>query len=436
MILTITLFFPIINAVKISFLLDLYQPFPQEEHVFRKVTEECYIPLLKFLKIHKGLNFTLNTPLSLLEQMDKYGYSDWLRTLKELYTAEEIDVIGSAAYHPFLTTIPQELVEEQIVLNEYGVGYYLGSHKDFEGNPAIQIRNMRGFLSPEGDINDKLIGVLDDFGYEWVVVPSDKSADHPYILKDYKPLIICQNDSSEDLIASVSDVHKEEFAIQIDKIVNKTYPCIFLSNEFLSKAPMGKVHALKEFIDLLDSLGVSYFKLNDLITLKGPEVVNDISDISETLQVCNSAQMSNEISENGRSSPFLSMISRADQVLTQSYLTYLRMHEDKIDSLSGKKVLTNTQAVVNDVNGNIEEYIISNNDESIISIFINKLLLSDKYKWVNYAPEDVKGSINKFDSLINIFKDLNTYLDTQNVAMDVKEPLNILKDIKKRLCSP
>jgi len=421
--------------VKISFLLDLYQPEPTEEHIFRKVTEECYIPLLKFLKIHKGLNFTLNTPLSLLEQMDKYGYSDWLRTLKELYTAEEIDVIGSAAYHPFLTTIPQELVEEQIVLNEYGVGYYLGSHKDFEGNPAIQIRNMRGFLSPEGDIDDKVVGVLDDFGYEWVVVPSDKSSDHPYILKDYKTLIICQSDSTEDLIASVSDAHKEELTIRIDTITNKICPCIFLSNEFLSKAPTGKIHALKEFIDLLDSLGVSYFKLNDLITFKGSEVVNNSSNILKAPLVCRNAQVSNIVPKDKLDNPLQSMVSRADQVLIQNYLTYLKAQENSTNPLKSKKVLTNTQVVSKDANENIGENIILDNDESTISIFINKLLLSDKYKWVNSALEDTKESINKLDSLITSFKDLDTYLGTQNIAMDVKEPLNIFEDIKKRLYS-
>lgn len=80
--------------------------------------------------------------------MDKYGYYEWIDDVKNLYDNERVELVGSGAYHPLLTQLPIELMEDQIILNEKGLGYYFGSRKDFEGSPAIMLKDVKGFFPP------------------------------------------------------------------------------------------------------------------------------------------------------------------------------------------------------------------------------------------------------------------------------------------------
>lgn len=156
--------------MKISFLLHLYQPPFQNESTFRQVASECYLPLLKFIQAKKFFKVTLNTPLSLLELMDKFGYQKWILDLKSLIESGQVELVGCGAYHPLLTKISEEIVEKQIVLNEYGLGYYFGRHQGFEGEPAIMVKDVKGFFPPELAINDSVARTVADLGYEWIVV--------------------------------------------------------------------------------------------------------------------------------------------------------------------------------------------------------------------------------------------------------------------------
>ena len=166
--------YDIISSVKLGLLLHLYQPLTQESGVFNDIASSCYLPLLKLIKNQKDFKVTLNVPLSLLQQMEYYGFSLWIDSLKELVDAGKVEITGSAAYHPLLTKIPVEYAEKQIILNEYGLGYYLGRKTGFEGEPSVMIRNLNGFFPPEMAIDESVLNILDDLGYKWVVV--DESA--------------------------------------------------------------------------------------------------------------------------------------------------------------------------------------------------------------------------------------------------------------------
>lgn len=153
--------------MRLALLLHLYQPPIQTEENLRKLAHECYLPLIKFLKNNKNISCTLNIPLSLLEQMDKYGYSVWIKDVKELIDAERVEITGSAAYHPLLTKFSDEVVEEQVILNEYAQGYYFGKNKGFEGEDAFVVKNLNGFFPPELAVSPRIVDVLDKLGYEW-----------------------------------------------------------------------------------------------------------------------------------------------------------------------------------------------------------------------------------------------------------------------------
>lgn len=158
-------------------------------------------------------------PLCVLEQMENYGYADWINDLKELYRNERVDILGTGAYYPLLTKIPSNLVEEQIILNEYGIGYYLGSHQGFEGEPSIMVKDINGFYSPNLAVNNGLLDILDKLGYKWAIVDKnsikntqtnstffkfkDKSLKVALTDSDLSNLIYKKRDLSTDDIKSV-----------------------------------------------------------------------------------------------------------------------------------------------------------------------------------------------------------------------------------------
>jgi predicted glycosyl hydrolase (DUF1957 family) len=156
---------------KLGFLLHLYQPTTQEEKTFRRIADSSYIPLLKLIKNNSGeFKFTLNIPLSLLEQMDRYGYDKWLTDIKDMVNSNAVELTGSSAYHYLLTKFSENIIEDQIILNEYGLGYYFGRTSGFEGEKAIMVKDLKGFFPPEMAFNKQVHNVLNSLGYSWVLV--------------------------------------------------------------------------------------------------------------------------------------------------------------------------------------------------------------------------------------------------------------------------
>ena len=219
--------------VNLCFLLHFYQPSNQFEDVIRKVTQECYIPLIKSIKRDKRIKVTANFPLSLLEQLDCYGF-DWLiRDIKDLVDAGRIELVGSAAYHPLLTKIPQNFIDKQVILNESSLAYYFGTNKGFEGEDCFMIKGLRGFFPPEMAINREVLEVLGGLGYEWVSVdefclPEDSrgilKGGFVYSLGSQTPKLIVRNRELTDVISFKRDLDRSAIVAEIlkdsaDKVV-------------------------------------------------------------------------------------------------------------------------------------------------------------------------------------------------------------------------
>jgi predicted glycosyl hydrolase (DUF1957 family) len=207
--------------VEIAFLLHLYQPSTQSESTFRDIANSCYLPLIKLLKQRKTFKVTLSIPLSLLEQMEKYGYSSWIADVKELVEADRIEVTGGAAYHCLLTRVPQDLFDKQIILNEYGLGYYLGRRTGFEGEKSVMIKNMDGFFPPELAVSTNVIKNIADYNYKWVV--ADETAvlgnlprDGIYKLADTDLRVIVRNRKLSNYISFKRDPDVSDVVSQIN----------------------------------------------------------------------------------------------------------------------------------------------------------------------------------------------------------------------------
>jgi len=259
--------------VNISFLLHLYQPITQEEGFFKRVVNQSYLPLLDFIEKTPQFYVSLNTPLSLLEQMDRYGFSTWLARLRALVVAGRVELVGSGAYHPLLPKLPVPLVEQQITLNEYGLGYYFGRHSSFEGNKALLLQEVTGFFPPELAINTNLLSILDSFGYIWVLVDesalfSDSfRATHKYGVYDCSDLaikVVCRHRTFSNMLSF-------KRTLDIRDLVNlatnaKDSFVVAFDGEFLGHHFDKGFQLFKLLLDSLHSMGITTSTVGSHVT--------------------------------------------------------------------------------------------------------------------------------------------------------------------------
>lgn len=268
--------------MKIALFFNAYQPVIQEEYSLKRRYSDCFFPLLRFVKSKKSSKFTLNVPLSTLEAFDGLGEKEWISDLKNLYRNEKLDLTGSAAYYPLLTKIPAPLVEEQIILNEYGLGYYLGAHQGFEGESSIMVKDIRGFFPPELALNSGLIKILTSLGYDWVIADPSSISD-PDMLN--KSSVFAVNDLNVNLLLSNREIAGELLDIRdlditriVNKVTNTDSDTLLLSFDVASLTQNKEFFSIMDmFVDKLSSLGHSFVSVSEM--LEYSDIVSVDSDV-------------------------------------------------------------------------------------------------------------------------------------------------------------
>jgi len=139
--------------------LHIYQPPTQTEQIVRKVTDESYRILVKLLNEAPNGKITLNINAVLTEQLARYGLDDVITGLRRLAEREQIELTGSAMYHPILPLIPREEVIRQIKLNTEVNRRYFGD-----------IYNPRGFFLPEMCYSFEVAGIAAELGFSWIII--------------------------------------------------------------------------------------------------------------------------------------------------------------------------------------------------------------------------------------------------------------------------
>ena len=97
--------------------LHIYQPPTQTEEIVRKVARESYEVLVRVLENAPTSRLTLNINATLTQQLDRYGLGNVIEGLRRLAERKQIELTGSAMYHPILPLLPREEVIRQIQLN-------------------------------------------------------------------------------------------------------------------------------------------------------------------------------------------------------------------------------------------------------------------------------------------------------------------------------
>lgn len=202
--------------------LHFYQPPTQKKYWVDRITDEAYRRILHELEAHPDARLTINIAAVLLELWDKYGHQDVIAGYRKLIERGQIEVTGSAKFHPLLPKLPDAEIIRQIYLNELTLYKYLGvagpilnreqmtdkringvdfchpdPSVDGEGSlanastPSNKLRDpssptprddsnhlrssvrpssvISGFFPPEMAFDRRLAGIVARLGYRWVI---------------------------------------------------------------------------------------------------------------------------------------------------------------------------------------------------------------------------------------------------------------------------
>ncbi len=139
--------------------LHIYQPPTQTRAILERVVNESYRRIIAELKRAPDDKLTLNIPACLTELLDKYGFDDVVDDLRGLLERGQIEITGSAKYHPLLPKIPRDEAIRQIKLDLETNRHYFGERY-----------KPRGFFPPEAAYNREIAEIVADLGFEWILV--------------------------------------------------------------------------------------------------------------------------------------------------------------------------------------------------------------------------------------------------------------------------
>lgn len=185
--------------------LHIYQPPHQDGEVLERVLYESYEWILQLLEKNPQLKLTINISACLTEQFMKRGYHDFLNRLFSRVKSGQVELVGTAAYHPILPLLPESEIRRQIQLNNEMNSKFLG-----------KAYKPKGFYLPEMAFDRRVAKILEDMGFEWVIldeIAAKKTIDYNtrYTLSGTKLKVVFRDrDISKTFVPqSILDLVKE-----------------------------------------------------------------------------------------------------------------------------------------------------------------------------------------------------------------------------------
>ena len=139
--------------------LHFYQPANADGHIIEEATEMSYLRIIRALEEHPNIKFTFNITACLILRWEELKYFDLIKRIKKLIKKGQIELTGSAAFHPILPLIPEKEVVKQIKENNETLKYFFG--KDIK---------LNGFFLPEMAYSLKVAKLIKEFGYSWLIL--------------------------------------------------------------------------------------------------------------------------------------------------------------------------------------------------------------------------------------------------------------------------
>lgn len=138
--------------------LHLYQPANMDDYRIKEATELSYSRIVRALEEHPKTKFTINISGCLISRWENLGYSDLIKRIKNLIDKKQIELVGSAAYHPILPLISEGEAKRQIIENEEIIKKHFGPIE------------LKGFFFPEMAYGHKVAKIIKSMGYEYLIL--------------------------------------------------------------------------------------------------------------------------------------------------------------------------------------------------------------------------------------------------------------------------
>lgn len=140
-------------------LLHFYQPPSADNETVIEAAEKSYKRIISALKRHGQIKFTLNLTGCLLDRLEILGYGELINDLKTMLSSGQIELTGSAAFHPILPLLPDQEIIRQIKINEEILKKYFG--------PKF---SSPGFFIPEAAYAVKVAKLVKKLNYRWIML--------------------------------------------------------------------------------------------------------------------------------------------------------------------------------------------------------------------------------------------------------------------------
>jgi len=137
--------------------LHFYQPPTQKRVWVDRITTEAYRPVLKGLLDHPSARITFNINGVLLDLWEEFGHKDVIEMVGQLLDKKQIELTGSAKYHPLLPKIPEDEIKRQIELNALTIKKYFGEYQP------------QGFFPPEMAYDAVVAKAAKEMGFSWII---------------------------------------------------------------------------------------------------------------------------------------------------------------------------------------------------------------------------------------------------------------------------
>lgn len=140
--------------------LHFYQPANIGSNKILEATEKSYERILRALEEHPQIKFTFNLSGCLLMRLNnELKRQDLIKRIDRLIKKDQIELTGSAAYHPILPLINYQIAIEQIKENENILKKYFG-----------QNLKLTGFYLPEMAYSPQIATLIKNLNYRWIIL--------------------------------------------------------------------------------------------------------------------------------------------------------------------------------------------------------------------------------------------------------------------------
>ncbi len=139
--------------------LHIYQPVNTDAHIIKEATEASYLRIVRALEEHPQIKFTININGAIFIRWEELGYHNLIKRINRLIQRGQIDLTGTACYHPIIPLVPKKEAVRQIKENEE----ILKKHFGHNFKP-------RGFFLPEMAYSPQAGKIIKKLGYQWIIL--------------------------------------------------------------------------------------------------------------------------------------------------------------------------------------------------------------------------------------------------------------------------